>query len=69
MHGRERKASKNGETVGYFYNYKCNLGANGESKASNSDESVIVRISAFAAAESRLKLLNYDPLLLIVKGP
>ena len=41
LYGRERKASKNGETVGYFYNYKCNAGANGGSEASNSDESVM----------------------------
>lgn len=41
VYGRERKASKNGETVGYFYNYKCNAGANGGSEASNSDESVM----------------------------
>ena len=38
---RERKASKNGETVGYFYNYKCNAGTNGGSEASNADESVM----------------------------
>lgn len=41
LYGRERKASKNGETVGYFYNYKCNAGANGGSEVSNSDESVM----------------------------
>ena len=29
---------------------------------------VIVRISAFAAAEGRSKILKDDPLLLIVKG-
>ena len=33
MYGRERKASKNGETVGYFYNYKCNASASGGSEA------------------------------------
>ncbi|KAK2563641.1 hypothetical protein P5673_013380 [Acropora cervicornis] len=40
LYGKERKASKNGETVGFFYNYKCNHGANGGSEASNSDKSV-----------------------------
>ena len=33
VYGRERKASKNGENVGYFYNYKCNSAANGGSEA------------------------------------
>ncbi|XP_015767046.1 PREDICTED: uncharacterized protein LOC107345810 [Acropora digitifera] len=41
LYGRERKASKDGETVGFFYNYKCNHGANGGSEVSNADESVM----------------------------
>ncbi|KAK2563609.1 hypothetical protein P5673_013345 [Acropora cervicornis] len=48
VYGRERKASKNGETLGYFYNYKCNAGTNGGSKASNADESVMGYSSYFS---------------------
>ena len=47
MYERERKASKNGETVGYFYN-KCNAGTNGGSEASNADESVMGYSSYFS---------------------
>ncbi|KAK2563643.1 hypothetical protein P5673_013382 [Acropora cervicornis] len=48
VYERERKASKNGETVGYFYNYKCNAGTNGGSEASNADESVMGYSSYFS---------------------
>ena len=41
VYGRERKASKNGEMVGLFYNYKCNSGQNGGSEASTANEAVM----------------------------
>ena len=41
VHGRERKASKNGETVGFFYNLNRNHGASGGREVSNADESVM----------------------------
>ena len=41
VHGRERKASKNGEIVGWFYNYNCDSGQNGGSEVSSADEGVM----------------------------
>ena len=41
IYGRKGKATKNGQTVGAFYNYNCNHGGNGGSEASVSDETVM----------------------------
>ena len=41
IYGRERKASKNGEIVGSFYNYSCNRSSNAGSEVSSSDQGVM----------------------------
>ena len=41
VYGRERKATQNGEIVGWFYNYNCDSGQNGGSEASSADEGVM----------------------------
>lgn len=41
VYGRERKATKNGEIVGTFYNYRCDGSRNGGSEASDPNESVM----------------------------
>ena len=40
IYGKKGKATQNGMTVGWFYNYGCNYAANGGSEASSSDETV-----------------------------
>ena len=41
VYGRERKATKNGEIVGSFYNYRCNGALNGGSEASQVNEAIM----------------------------
>ena len=41
IYGRQGKATKNGQTVGAFYNYKCNHAVHGGSEVSSSDEKVM----------------------------
>ena len=67
LYGRERKASKNGETVGFFYNYKCNYGANGGSEVSNADESVMGSglYFSFCCCRKQINLLNMIPCFLL----
>ncbi|CAH3035782.1 unnamed protein product [Porites lobata] len=40
IYGKKGKATQNGMTVSWFYNYGCNYAANGGSEASSSDETV-----------------------------
>ena len=56
VYGRERKASKNGEAVGYFYIYKYNWAGNGGSEASNADEIVKGHSSYFSFCCCRKKI-------------
>ena len=46
--GTNGKATKNGQTVGAFYNYGCNYAPNGGSEASVSDETVMNFSSYFS---------------------
>ena len=41
IYGKEGKATQNGQTVGWFYNYNCNEGSNGGNEASVSDENIM----------------------------
>ena len=41
IYGKKGKATKNGMSVGSFYNYHCNNGGNGGSEVSSSDETVM----------------------------
>ena len=41
IYGKEGKAKRNGERVGYFYNYNCSNRGYGGSEASNSDDAVM----------------------------
>ncbi|XP_073253619.1 uncharacterized protein [Porites lutea] len=41
VYGRERKATKNGEIVGSFYNYHCNGALHGGSEASQVNEAIM----------------------------
>ena len=41
IYGRKGKATKNGQDVGAFYNYRCNTRGNGGNEASVSKETVI----------------------------
>ena len=73
MYGRERKASKSRETIAISITTDTTGLPMEEAKFPLLTKAswVMVRISAFAAAESRSKLLrhDHDPLPLIVKGP
>ena len=41
LYGKKDKATKNGQIVGFFYNYYCNIREHGGNEASSPDETVM----------------------------